>query len=171
MNELAQQSVDVESEVVGREVLKAMDIDSLLDLSRDQVSDIQPFQLVPTGQYKFQVKSSDVEEVGNDGKRGIVVVLQLTECVELENEADAESLPDFPHDFRSVHLPGYGTEAFVTMFRDFAQENGLDTLREMVEGIPGATGELLIQHTNYKDKDTKETKETNRIDVNTVSFA
>jgi hypothetical protein len=156
-----------------KEMLKGLSVDELLDLSVDQLATVQPFQPRPTGIYRFEVLSCGVEEVGEGN--AIVVKYKLHECIELEKEEEAELVGELPAEYtESYFIAGdsdFGIRTFRTIFAGVIGEGEDVSVREQMARSVGVTGEGLLKHRKWKNKETKEMKEGNQWEPTSIVLA
>ncbi|MBM84459.1 MAG: hypothetical protein CMM47_00540 [Rhodospirillaceae bacterium] len=161
------------SEFKTQEELELLTTDEALSLGYDEVDDLASFAPLPTAMFTFAVKSCGLETVGSEDIDAVVMELTLTELVELDTdtEENRKAVGDMPKDYKESMIVGekkMGLKAFATMTRELAAAQGWTTLAEAMENIVGFTGTGIIKHTKWKNKDTGEIREGNRIDAKSV---
>lgn len=153
--------------------IAALSVEDLLDLDIDQIEEVTPFVPKPTGIYNFAVTSTGLEEVG-DG-HAIQVVYTITECVELEDEEMAEDVGELPKEYKENYFIGgesdYGIKAFRTIFGALEVEGTKLSTRDLMEASVGTTGQGLLQLRKYKDKTTKEVKQSNSWEPTSITLS
>jgi hypothetical protein len=157
--------------------LNAMSVDEMLQLGIEDVADLEGFRPYPTALYSFVVKACGIENVGAEDKPTIQLETELTSCDELDNEADADQLPEeFPAKYKENFFldtdKRIGLRGFITITRPLAVANGWTNIQEIMEGMVGFTGKALIKKGGYykktPDGSKGEYQETNNIDTATV---
>lgn len=155
-----------------KEEIAGLSVDDLLDVSADQLSEVTAYVPKPTAVYNFAVKSVDLDEAG-DG-HAIAVVYNLTDCVELNDEAEADLVGELPAEYKELYFIGgesdFGIRTFRTIFAGVVPDGTSMSIREMMEAAVGVTGQGLLKHNKWKSKETGEIKEGNKWEATTVAL-
>lgn len=156
------------------ETLESLSPEELLSLDISQIADVEGFVLKPAGMYGWEVTAISLEEVGAENKKAIKVEYNLLECIELNDESEADTVGELPCKYNEFYFleggKGFGTRMFATIFRPVARDAGVTMLSDIMEAALGAHGGGFIKVRNYKDKKTGEMKESNQIDATTVTW-
>lgn len=158
--------------------LELLNADSMMDMNIDDVADLEGYQPLPAGLFKFVITACGMEVVGQEDKPTIRLDLELSECIELVKESERETLPEFPRKYKENFFletkKRIGLKAFITMMRPIAVENGWGTPAAIIAGCIGFGGECLIKKGGYNkatdDGSKGEWFDTNNIDPATVVF-
>lgn len=158
---------------LNKETIAALDIDSILDLTVEQLAEVTAFVPKPTGMYRFDIKGCSLEEYS--GSHAIQVVYNITECVELENPENEESIGELPFEYKENYFiagdSDFGVRAFRTILATAIEEGTTPSVRELMEMCVGLSGEGLLKFTKRKNKDTGEIREGNQWEVTGVAFS
>lgn len=138
------------SELLGKEELKELSIDELLDIDLEAVEDMQGFLLPPKGFYRLVINESGLSEAGDT--QVIKIGLAIGETLELVNSSD-EPAPEGGQ-FDQTYFPGFGVQQFKTEFAEVAKSQGFTTFGELINGLAGMEITAHIGH--RKDKNDKD---------------
>jgi len=156
--------------ILEKSSIVGLSVDELLELSVDQLAEVQPFVPKPTGMYAFTVTSCGVEEVGD--ANAIVVEYQINECIELEDEEKRDTVGEMPAKYTEKYFIGgkseFGLITYRTIFGGLVGEGEEVKIRDLMEMCVGATGEAILKHRKWKHKETKEDQEGNQWDALSV---
>lgn len=167
------------SNAIDRKVLKEMDIESLLDLSADQVSDIAELVPFPTVLVQLTVTKGEVDPGAESGKPFIAVSTEINDIIEWDDAVSEEEQGDHEIVGRTVSqrfYTGFGIESFKTTFTDLVQAleqaNGqAPTIRDILENLEGTTWNALVEYKSNKNKDTGEVRYFNQINMHHCRLA
>ena len=151
--------------------LEATTPEDFLEMMFDDIADLEGFVPKPTGMYGFVVTECNIEKLGAEEKLAIQMVTEITEVIELNDEATAEEVGELPAKYtESFFLTGQkiGGRAFATLTRQLAAEQDWKSVSDAIGGIVGFAGQGIIVKRSWKDKDTGDTRFGNQIDAKTV---
>lgn len=152
------------SETISRDLMKEMTIEQLLGLTANEVEELRELATVRSFSGQFVIKTLSLVASSGEDKGHIAMQVSVSAVTELE-ETNPFSLPD-PEE-GAIHTeryyPGYGIQR-LTKVMEACVPNGtsIEQFIQMGEGIEFAG---ILKAKSRKDKDTKEVKLFNELDV------
>lgn len=152
------------SDTISRELMKDMSIEQLLALTTDQVEELRELSTVRSFSGQFVIKTVSLVASSGEDKGHIAVQFAITAVTELE-ETNPFNLPDPEQDglHTERYYPGYGIQRLTKLMDACVPEGtSIEQFIQMGEGIEFAG---ILKAKSRKDKDTKEVKYFNELDV------
>lgn len=149
-----------------RSTLKGMNVADLLDINVEQVEELQQFQVFNSFLASFRVDTVSLEQGNEDSDSYFALKYSVIDIIEKETAN--------PHDLAEVEIgasfterfyAGYGIQKLSTIIRHLM---GPVPLRQFLEAGEGLEFTGLVKARTRKDKDTKEVKFYNELDVHNI---
>lgn len=136
------------------------DIDALLDASMDDLDDLPPVGVPPSGHYNLTV-SFGIEEIGDDKKQVVTASYIVDAINELKDPEDASEVAvgqQFKEFFHMTKKDGtknaFGIGTLKARLKPHAERFGTDSIRQLVNDVKQVAITASIKRTvNKKNED------------------
>lgn len=151
-------------EVLTRDLLKEMNIESLLSVTASDIEVLKELATVRAFMGQFTILKVSMQPSEGDNKGHIAMQYRADAIIEQE-ETNPHKLPDAEEGaiFTERFYPGYGIQRLAQIMGHCSPEG--TTLMQFIESAEGINFHAMVRAKSRKDQDTKEVRYFNELDV------